>query len=173
MLTVIMECRDHEPELAQTLAALVAGAVEGVISDVVVLDHEASDGSSFIADAAGCRYYRQWDIRTVIAEARGEWLLLLEPGARFVAGWIEEIAEYMALNAQPARFSEARAYRLPFYRRLTRSRPPLENGLLLPKRQALGLASSGGELLQLTQVAKPRRLACEIIPSWVARQVRT
>lgn len=172
MLTVIMECHDQDPELAHTLSALVAGAVEGVISDVVVLDHGASDGSSFIADAAGCRYYRQWDIRSVVSEARGEWLLLIEPGARLAAGWIEEIAEYVALNSQPAHFSEARAYRLPFYRRLTRSRPPLENGLLLPKRQALGLASSGGKLLQLARVGKPRRLACEIIPSWVARQAR-
>lgn len=62
MLTVIMECRDHEPELAHTLSALVTGAVEGLVSDVVILDHGSRDGSSRVADAAGCRFYGQWDI---------------------------------------------------------------------------------------------------------------
>ena len=39
MLTVLMECHDQESELAQTLSVLVAGAVEGLVSDVAVLDH--------------------------------------------------------------------------------------------------------------------------------------
>ena len=51
MLTVLLECRDQEPELAQTLSVLVAGAVEGLVSDVVVLDHGSRDGSSKVADA--------------------------------------------------------------------------------------------------------------------------
>ncbi|KPF45693.1 glycosyl transferase [Rhizobium sp. G187] len=172
MLTVIMECHDQEPELAQTLSVLVAGAVEGLVSDVVVLDHGSQDGSSLVADAAGCRFYQQWDMKDVLASARGEWLLLIEPGARLSPGWVDEVAEYVALNKQPARFSESRLYRLPFYRRLTRSPPPLENGLLIPKRQAMGLAGPGRELLQLARGEKPRRLASEIIPSWVAREAR-
>lgn len=172
MLTVIMECRDQEPELAQTLSVLVAGAVEGLVSDVIVLDHGSQDGSSLVADAAGCRFYQQWDMKDLLATARGQWLLLIEPGARLGAGWVDEVSEYVALNKAPARFSESRLYRLPFYRRLTRSRPLLENGLLIPKRQALGLAGEGRELLQLAKGHKPRRLASEIIPSWVAREAR-
>ncbi len=164
MLTVIMECHDQEPELAQTLSVLVAGAVEGLVSDVIVLDHGSTDGSAFVADAAGCRFYQQWDMKDVLASARGEWLLLIEPGARLGQGWVDEVAEYVALNKAPARFSESRLYRLPFYRRLTRSRPLLENGLLIPKRQAQGLAGEGRELLQLARGQKPRRLASEIIP---------
>ena len=39
MLTIIMESRDSEAELAQTLSALVSGAVEGLVRDVIVLDH--------------------------------------------------------------------------------------------------------------------------------------
>ncbi len=45
MLTVIMETKDNEAELAQTLSALVAGAVEGLVSDVIILDHGSTDGS--------------------------------------------------------------------------------------------------------------------------------
>ena len=172
MLTVIMECHDQEPELAQTLSVLVAGAVEGLVSDVIVLDHGSTDGSSVVADAAGCRFYQQWDIKDVLGAARGEWLLLIEPGARLGQGWVDEVAEYVALNKAPARFSESRLYRLPFYRRLTRSTPLLENGLLIPKRQAQGLAGEGRELLQLARGHKPRRLVSEIIPSWVAREAR-
>lgn len=172
MLTVIMECHDQEPELAQTLSVLVAGAVEGLVSDVIVLDHGSTDGSSFVADAAGCRFYQQWDMKEVLATARGEWLLLIEPGARLGQGWVDEVAEYVALNKVPARFSESRLYRLPFYRRLTRTAPILENGLLIPKRQAQDLAEKSRELLHLARGHKPRRLTSEIIPSWVAREAR-
>ena len=73
MLTVIMECRDQETELAQTLSVLVAGAVEGLVSDVVVLDHGSTDGSSDVADAAGCRFYLHWDLAEIVRAARGEW----------------------------------------------------------------------------------------------------
>jgi hypothetical protein len=113
MLTVLLECQDQEPELAQTLSVLVAGAVEGLVSDVVVLDHGSRDGTSRVADAAGCRFHSQWDIKDILRSARGEWLLFVEPGARPQAGWIDEIAEYVSLNKLPARFTASRGYRRP------------------------------------------------------------
>lgn len=75
MLTVVLECQDQESELAQTLSVLVAGAVEGLVSDVIVLDHGSRDGTSRVADAAGCRFHSQWDIKDIVRAARGEWLL--------------------------------------------------------------------------------------------------
>ena len=107
MLTVVLECQDQEPELAQTLSVLVAGAVEGLVSDVVVLDHDSRDGTSRVADAAGCRFHSQWDIKDIVHSARGEWLLFVEPGARPQTGWIDEIAEYIegaALGVAVQRF---------------------------------------------------------------------
>ncbi len=166
----MMECRDHEAELAHTLSFLVAGAVEGLVGDVVVLDHGSSDGTSSVADAAGCRFYGAWDIKDILRGVRGEWLMLVEPGARLQHGWIEEVAEYIALGKQAARFSESRSHRKPFYQRITRKVPPLEQGFLLPKREALATARSGMSLGDLARVHKPRRLATEIIPSWVARR---
>lgn len=56
MLTIIMETQDNEAELVQTLSVLVAGAVEGLVSDVIILDHGSRDGSSRVAEAAGCRF---------------------------------------------------------------------------------------------------------------------
>ncbi|AHG44267.1 glycosyl transferase [Rhizobium leguminosarum bv. trifolii CB782] len=172
MLTVVLECQDQEAELAQTLSVLVAGAVEGIVSDVVVLDHGSRDGTSRVADAAGCRFYSQWDINDIVRSARGEWLLFVEPGARPQAGWIDEIAEYIALNKLPARFTASRGYRRPFFQRIGRAAPPLELGLLMPKGQALAVAKSGMRLAEFAQGQKPRKLSSELIPAWVARAAR-
>lgn len=172
MLTVVLECQDQEPELVQTLSVLVAGAVEGLVSDVVVLDHGSRDGTSGVADAAGCRFHSQWDITDILRSARGEWLLFVEPGARPQAGWIDEIAEYVSLNKGPARFTASRGYKRPFLQRVGRSRPPLELGLLLPKKQAIVAARSGMHLSEFAKGQKLRQLSSELIPSWVARAAR-
>ena len=172
MLTVIIECQDQESELAQTLAVLVSGAVEGLVCDVVVLDRGSGDGTSRVADAAGCRFYSQWDVKDILDSVRGDWLLFVEPGARPQAGWIDEIAEYVALNKMPARFTASRGYRRPLLQRLRRRLPPLELGLLVSKRQAVASARSGMELSEFAIGRKTRRRACEIIPSWVARAAR-
>lgn len=172
MLTVIIECQDQEPELAQTLAALVQGAIEGLVCDVVVLDHGSQDGTSRVADAAGCRFHSQWDIKDVLRSARGEWLLLIEPGARPQAGWIDEIAEYVSLNKVPARFTASRGYRRPFLQRVGRSMPPLELGWLLSKPQAIAAARTGMRLAEFAKGQKGRKLSSELIPSWVARAAR-
>jgi hypothetical protein len=172
MLTVLMECRDQEAELAQTLSILVPAAVEGLVSDVVVLDHGSADGSSRIADAAGCRFHRQWQIKDVLGAARGEWLLLIEPGARIQNGWIDEVMEFIALNKQPARFAASRHYRRPFFKRIGRTVPPLEQGLLMPKERAMAAAKPGMDLKDLAIGQKATRLVSEIIPAWVAASVR-
>src|SRR5437868_1745220 len=101
MLTVFLECQDNEPELAQTLSVLVSAAVEGLVRDVVVLDRSAREGTSRIADAAGCRYYARWEIVEILRAARGDWLLFVEPGARPQSGWIDEVSEYMAVGNEP------------------------------------------------------------------------
>jgi len=167
-----MECRDQEPELAQTLAVLVAGAIDGLVSDVVVLDHGSRDGTARLAEATGCRFYQQWDMRDVLHAARGEWILIVEPGAKPQSGWIEELSEYMALNQMPARFSTSRSHRRPLFRRIAHRPPPFEHGLLLPKQEAISVAKSGRDLVHFARGQKVRRLASEMIPSWVARGSR-
>lgn len=168
----MMECDNQEAELAHTLSVLVAGAVEGLVSDVVVLDHGSRDGSSLVADAAGCRFYMQWDMADVLSKARGEWLLLVEPGSRPLAGWIDEIGEHIALARPAARFSVSRNHRRPFYLRFSRGLPPLEQGYLLPKRQALALVRSGMRLCDFVGSQKTLRLTSEMVPSWALRQAR-
>jgi hypothetical protein len=170
MLTVLIECRDNEPELAHTLAVLVSGAVDGLVSDVIVLDHGSRDGSARVADAAGCKFLENWDLHETLRQARGEWLMLLEAGARPQTGWIEEIAEYAALGKVPARFSPSRNFRRPFYKRWTRRKGVLELGYILPKRHAAALARPGMDLAALTKASSVRKLRSELIPAWVIRE---
>ena len=171
MLTVLLECRDNEPELAYTLAVLVSGAVDGLVSDVIVLDHGSRDGSARVADAAGCRFVDKWELHDVLRTARGEWIMLLEPGARPQAGWIEEVLEHASLSKAPARFSPSSRFRRPFFKRWKRS-GPLELGFLMPKRQASALARPGMDLSALTRASSVRKLRAELIPAWVIRDAR-
>lgn len=172
MLTIIMECRDDEAELAQTLSALVAGAVEGVVRDVIVLDHGSRDGSARVADAAGCRFLADWDLAEVVRSARGDWLLLLEPGARPLAGWVDAVVDHVAINPDPARFAGARGYRRPFLERFARRAPPLEQGYLVSKHQALAHARAGMALSDMVRGGKVRGLGAEIVPAWAVKAMR-
>jgi hypothetical protein len=172
MLTVLLECRDNEPELAHTLAVLVSGAVDGLVSDVIVLDHGSRDGSARVADAAGCKFLHQWDLHEALRSARGEWIMLLEPGARPQSGWIEEILEYASLAKVPARFSPSRRFRRSFFKRLTKRAGALELGFLMPKRQAAALARPGMDLCALAKASSVRKLRSELIPAWVIRERR-
>lgn len=171
MLTVLLECRDNEPELAYTLAVLVSGAVDGLVSDVIVLDHGSRDGSARVADAAGCKFLDTWDLHEAIGAARGEWILLLEPGARPQSGWIEEVLEYASLAKQPARFSPSRRFRRPFYKRWRRT-GALELGFLVSKRQAALIARPGMNLTALAKASSVKKLRSELIPAWVVREGR-
>lgn len=172
MLTIIIECHDNEPELAQTLAALVAGAVEGLVKDVIVLDRGSCDGSSQVADAAGCSFLTDWDMQDIVRSVRGEWLLLLEPGARPLNGWVEAVAEYISLNKAPARFTASRNHRRPFHKRFLRRRALLEEGLLVSKGQASALARPGMRPEQIASGVAGRRLVAELVPAWAVRAMR-
>lgn len=172
MLTIIMECRDNEAELAQTLSALVTGAVEGVVRDVIVLDHGSRDGSSRVADAAGCRFLTSWDMKDVVHSARGDWLLLLEPGARPLAGWVDAIVDHVSVNKNPARFLGAPSHRRPFFKRFGRRAAPLEQGFLVSKRQASARVRTGMALADVASGPHVQKLVAEMVPAWAVKAMR-
>ena len=167
MISVLIECRDQENALAVTLAALVQGAVEGLVAEVVILDRGSRDGTAQLADAAGCRFLENPDLRDVVRAARGDWLLLIEPGARPLLGWVDHIGQHMAAGRQAARLKPSREYRLPFMARLRRRLSPLEHGVLMPKRQAIANSRSGQSLESLARGVAMTRLKCEIVPAAV------
>ncbi|TCM55841.1 hypothetical protein C8J36_103207 [Rhizobium sp. PP-F2F-G48] len=168
MLTILMETHDSETRLAQSLAALVAGAVEGLVSDVIILDHGSRDASQRVADAAGARFLTEWDMADVIGSARGEWLLLIEPGAWPLGRWVDEIAEHMAIGRGPARFSASRRHRRPLLARLASRRPPLEQGFLIKRVQAAGMARPGMTIADFVTRRGVHRLSSELMPAWAS-----
>lgn len=101
MITAIIETKNDEVALAHALAALVPAATEGMLAEVVVVDHESEDGTLIVADAAGCTIVRArtvpGDPRQFAAEnARGAWLLFLAPTTILRPNWSSEAGALMS-----------------------------------------------------------------------------
>lgn len=162
MLTVLIETRNHEEALARSLAALVPAAVEGFVREVIVCDRGSTDHTQYVAEHAGCHFLAHAGIAAGIHQAKGEWLLLLEPGARLAEGWTEEAAIHAARQTIPARFSHGRADRAPFLVRIFAAKRPLAEGLLITKRQALALSGKGRDAEGIARGLAAKRLPAEI-----------
>ncbi len=101
MLSVIIPTQDNEVPLAYCLSALVTGAAEGVVREVIVVDGGSSDGTVKVADAAGCTFVRHLGSRGdkmregARACRRGNWLLFLRPDAVLSVDWHHEVAAFI------------------------------------------------------------------------------
>lgn len=165
MVTVLMECRDQEELLARSLAALVPGAVEGLIREVLVLDRGSTDGSARVAEAAGCSFLKDTDLAGALARARSDWIFLIEPGARPLSGWIDRFGDHMTASRHPASLSPASGRRPTVLARLRGARRGLRCGLLMRRDEAVAALREGDTLPLLVRRVRPRRLACEIVPA--------
>src|SRR5262245_33940921 len=82
--------------LVPTLAALVPGAVAGVVREVIVADGGSMDETERVADVAGCRFVASAEplgarLCAAAASARGDWLLFLPPGSVPGSRWTDEV----------------------------------------------------------------------------------
>nr|WP_295469039.1 glycosyl transferase family 2 [Mesorhizobium sp.] len=164
MLTVLIETHNDEEGLARTLGSLVAGSVEGVVREVMVHDRGSTDHTTLVADHAGCSMIGEGDLTARLRHARGDWLLVLEPGSRLTEGWTEAVLLHMTSMTMPARFTRSRIGRPRFLARFFSTRRPFADGLLISKRQALGLLKGASDLAPVARVST-KRIAAEIIPS--------
>lgn len=99
MLSIIIATLDCEFALARTLAALVPGAVDGLVSEAIVADGGSHDGTAIVADAAGCTFISVEGslglrLKTSAAKARAPFLLFLQPGIVLDANWIGEAKRF-------------------------------------------------------------------------------
>ncbi len=100
MISVIIATLDCEFALARTLAALVPGAVDGLVSEAIVADGGSHDGAAIVADAAGCVFMTAEGplgrrLKAATAKARAPFLLFLRPGVVLDAGWIGEARRFV------------------------------------------------------------------------------
>jgi len=133
MLSVVIATQDSERALVPTLAALVAGAVAGLIREVIVTDPGAGDGSAQIADGAGCRVMispesRGARLAAAAGAARAPWLLFLRPGAVPDATWIDETSRFIEEAARANRADDRAAV---FRRPASAFRPTVVEALAL------------------------------------------
>lgn len=170
MLSVLIETRNHEDALARTLSSLVGGAVEGVVREVIVCDDGSSDRTHSVAEHAGCSYLAEAGVAAGIRQARSEWLLLLEPGARLLDGWMDAVLAHAGHGSGAARFTRARQSKQPFLMRIFGGRRPLADGLVITKRQALSLARGEGTACDIAKSVSARRLGAEILAAPIPRR---
>lgn len=164
MLSVIIEAGNDEEGLARTLASLVSGAVEGLVRNVVVRDSGFAGGMKTVADHAGCVWV-VGGIGEAVQATKGDWLLLLEPGARLLDGWTEAVAVHIGRSAMAARFSRDRSERTPFLARIFRKPGPLAQGLLLSRRQALTLSRHAHDARAIGRGLALKTLPAVILPA--------
>lgn len=162
MLSVLIETRNDEEALARTLASLVGGAVEGVVREVIVCDLGSSDQTHYVAEHAGCVFLAEGGIKVGIARAKGDWLLLLEPGARLSEGWTDDVMRHAAKLAMGARFTRSKASARPFWQRLASRPRALEQGLLITKKQASVQARNGADAEGIARGLAMKTLEAEI-----------
>jgi hypothetical protein len=111
MISVIIATEESEQILVPTLAALVPGAMAGIVSEVIIADAGSRDGTIRIADAAGCRVVASSGpsgarLKSAAASARAPWLLFLRPGCMPDVTWVDETNRFV-LDAERRHHAQA------------------------------------------------------------------
>lgn len=164
MLTVLIETRNDEDALARTLASLVSGSVEGMVREVLVHDRGSTDRTAVVADHAGCGIIANGDLAAGLRRARGEWFLIMEPGARLCDGWIEAVMDHVTHRTTPARFRRSRGAVPQLIARLFSRSRSLADGLLVSKPLALSRLKGNEGLESFARHMGGRRIDVEISP---------
>jgi glycosyltransferase involved in cell wall biosynthesis len=154
MITAIFSAKDAEMPLAHALHALVPAAMDGIVREVVVVDGGSRDGTTVVADAAGCEIIEgsgvaEDDLRLAAERARSDWLLFLSPESVLDHGWQTEVLEFVGTAVESGRArSSAAVFRLGRAEYSSRARlaewlatfrtkalaaPYEEQGLLIPR----------------------------------------
>ena len=145
MLSVIIATLDSERPLLPTLSALVPGAMDGLVSEVIVADGGSRDETAMVADVAGCKFMvvegpLARRLKTAAAAARAPWLLFLRPGTVLDAPWTGEATRFIrqadkdraAVCRRGIRGQTALREALSLVLSALGTRPRPEQGLLLP-----------------------------------------
>jgi hypothetical protein len=127
MLSVIIATLDSERTLLPTLSALVPGAMDGLVSEVIVADGGSRDETAVVADVAGCNFMTVEGstgqrLQKAAAVARAPWLLFVRPGIVLDAPWTGEASHFV---------QQADKDRAAVFRRGARGRSALREALSL------------------------------------------
>lgn len=99
MLTVIIDARTDPKRLATLLGQLVAGVVEGLVRQVLVVADASELGVAELCEESGAAACQTLDAAG--RAALGDWVMVLPARLRFRDGWIASLTAYGA-DAQRA-----------------------------------------------------------------------
>ena len=100
MISVVIPTLDAEAGLPTCMTALVPAVVEGVVSEVIIVDGGSQDRTLEIADEAGANIIksdrgRGLQLREGGRWARGEWILFLHADTVLEPGWWVSAKKFM------------------------------------------------------------------------------
>jgi glycosyltransferase involved in cell wall biosynthesis len=149
MLSVIIPTHESERQVVRTLACLVSGATAGIVREVILADAGSHDETEKVADVAGCRFLSLPGppgarLSAAAQQARGAWLLFLQPGAVLDPEWVAEVERFLmgagggkriaaTFRTQRNEERSLSAQFLGLLRQALGARPRPEQGLLLTK----------------------------------------
>lgn len=159
MISVVIATQDQERSIGPLLTALVPAAVDGVVRQVIVVDGGSRDATLEIAKDSGADVLElgsSADTRLAAgcAQAKGDWLLILDPTVLPPPGWETAARAFIGLGADRAAwFAPNRGGWL--------GGPPSAHGLLVSRAllselggYRAGLARKLGGRLQRLRVPK-------------------
>ena len=103
MISALILHERPEPALALDLSRLVEGVLDGLLSDVAILDGVCDPLAEKLADDGGCALIRAADAeqawRAGLAALRGDWILIAPSGLALSQGWTGAVRDAFALAA--------------------------------------------------------------------------
>ncbi|MEG6508773.1 TIGR04283 family arsenosugar biosynthesis glycosyltransferase [Methyloligella sp. 2.7D] len=100
MISVVIPSFNAEAHLVPTLNALIPAAIEGLVTEAILVDGGSTDGTTDIADAAGMEILRTERGRGIQLKkgaeaAKSDWLLFLHADTVLDADWIDHAAQFI------------------------------------------------------------------------------
>jgi rSAM/selenodomain-associated transferase 2 len=116
MISVVIPTLNAEATLAQTLSALVPAAVDGLVTELIVVDGGSTDRTADITEESGaalvaCGGGRGRQLIAGGAQARFPWLLFLHADTELEPGWEREAMSFMEAVDRGRRPAAAAAFR--------------------------------------------------------------
>jgi len=149
MITAIIRSKGDAEALAATFAVLIPAVAGGVIGHAVVVDEGDTAEIARLADETGASYVRAsngeaW--ASGVAQARGDWVILLEAGDLPEPHWLQSIERHLLMAATAPALLPLRgmASALREWGAISLRSRQVRAGLIAPKKQILSgrLASS-------------------------------